>query len=43
MIRDQKPTPSSALALALGEVMTSSDWCEFLTGFVFFWANQKRV
>jgi hypothetical protein len=43
IIRDQCPMPPHALAKALPEGVTPSDWYRLLNTFVFLWPNKDRV
>ena len=43
MIRDQRPMPPAALAPALDDGLSPSDWYALLNGFVFLWPDRERM
>jgi hypothetical protein len=43
LIRDQLPMPPSALASALEDGLSPSDWYAYLNGFVFLWPDPERM
>jgi hypothetical protein len=43
LIRDQRPMPPAALAVALEDGLEPADWYALLNGHVFFWPNRERM
>jgi hypothetical protein len=43
VIRDQRPMPPAALAPALKDGLTPSDWYALLNSFVFLWPDRQRM
>ncbi|MEA1672834.1 DUF7002 family protein [Nitrospirillum sp. BR 11163] len=43
LVRDQRPMPPAALAKALDDGLTTSDWYALLNSFVFLWPDRDRL